>query len=806
MKQGTDNNQNVSHERKEETMKRLTSITLLLLVSLLFFAACQPAGIPAAPTSEPVPASATPAEQPTAQAAPSVLGAPATQDELTANPWQWTALTETAPASQSVVPDPQNYTVTFADDNTVAIRADCNQVAGTYTLDGDSLTIQLGAATTAFCGEQSMDQFYLGFISQVSAAVISDLGNLHLLLADNAGAMEFAPYSSLSIRPQDISLDTQGLPYSWQPVVVPATPYDASMPPGPVGLPEHIEILFGVTDPADRQPGDPIMYIISVNAYRAEWDAAGNPSVSKAIDAIEQYAYALPNPAPTSGMPVLPSEQVAGYNDLAVQVGRAIPYSELNLTSSAQTGYRFVGRWMQDANPVTNQGLRYVYQGFTNDGQYLVSFWYPVSTGAVPGESAQLSQEEMDAFNNDPMGTIAASADALNALTPSDWNPDLDTLDALVASLQIKGMPAAGLQDVVWLWTEGPSQPGSAEIVTIPSPETYQVIYGSDGTIQFTADCNSGSMTYELRRAGMAGGMLAQPGPVTLAECGPNSYSQSFINSLMAAQDYKVRAGGGTMELVLPAGGGSLIMIDQRAYATVPPVAPPAPEPTATEAPAATLIPIPPTSTPVPPTATPEPTATAQPVMQFSANPTTVEAGQCTTLSWNVQNVQAVWVYPQGANYADYPVTGQGVQVHCIDTTTTYEMRVQLTDGSTQTQQVTVTVNPSNPLAGTGWSLSSFEPGRVPLPNTTITLAFDNSSTVSGNSGCNTYSGSYTVNGSSLSIGPLISTQMACEQDVMDQEQLYLNALQGAASFDLPGGQLVIFDAGGQEILRYNGG
>ena len=129
-----------------------------------------------------------------------------------------------------------------------------------------------------------------------------------------------------------------------------------------------------------------------------------------------------------------------------------------------------------------------------------------------------------------------------------------------------------------------------------------------------------------------------------------------------------------------------------------------------------------------------------------------------------------------------------------------------MTDGTTQTQQATVTVIPGNPLAGTGWLLSSFEPGRVPLPNTTITLAFDNSGTVSGSSGCNTYSGAYTVSGTSLSISPLISTQMACEPDVADQEQLYLSTLQGAASFDLPAGQLVIFDAGGQEILRYNGG
>ena len=34
-------------------------------------------------------------------------------DDLTGIVWQWTAMQETAPASQSVVPDPENYTITF---------------------------------------------------------------------------------------------------------------------------------------------------------------------------------------------------------------------------------------------------------------------------------------------------------------------------------------------------------------------------------------------------------------------------------------------------------------------------------------------------------------------------------------------------------------------------------------------------------------------------------------------------------------------------------------------------------------------
>jgi hypothetical protein len=64
--------------------------------------------------------------------------------------WQWSDLVETMPASQSVVPDPQNYTLTFLPDGTVSIKADCNMLGGTYTLDGGSLAIQLGPSTMAF--------------------------------------------------------------------------------------------------------------------------------------------------------------------------------------------------------------------------------------------------------------------------------------------------------------------------------------------------------------------------------------------------------------------------------------------------------------------------------------------------------------------------------------------------------------------------------------------------------------------------------------------------------------------------------
>ncbi len=105
----------------------------------------------------------------------------------------------------------------------------------------------------------------------------------------------------------------------------------------------------------------------------------------------------------------------------------------------------------------------------------------------------------------------------------------------------------------------------------------------------------------------------------------------------------------------------------------------------------------PPTVTPLP-TALPIPTQTPYPTISFTANPQQINEGGCSTLTWSTQNVQAVYLYPQGQNWQDYGVVGNGTQSVCPATTTTYELRVLMRDGSVVTRTVTVTVIP-NPVA-----------------------------------------------------------------------------------------------------------
>jgi heat shock protein HslJ len=111
--------------------------------------------------------------------------------EITGINWQWTQLTETEPAGQSVVPDPENYVLTLNADGSASLKADCNQVRWTYTLDGTSLNFNtVGPATLAFCGEDSSDQIFLEKLGMGGAASIED-GRLVLTLNENAGTMVF---------------------------------------------------------------------------------------------------------------------------------------------------------------------------------------------------------------------------------------------------------------------------------------------------------------------------------------------------------------------------------------------------------------------------------------------------------------------------------------------------------------------------------------------------------------------------------------------------------------------------------------
>jgi heat shock protein HslJ len=105
---------------------------------------------------------------------------------------------------------------------------------------------------------------------------------------------------------------------------------------------------------------------------------------------------------------------------------------------------------------------------------------------------------------------------------------------------------------------------------------------------------------------------------------------------------------------------------------------------------------------------------------------------------------------------------------------------------------------PENPLVGQ-WNVTGYNNGQAvtsPLLDTTLTATFTADS-VSGSGGCNDYSGPYTLDGTSVTIGPVALTQKACEQDIMDQETAFFAALQTPATVEQSGAVVHLRDADG---------
>ncbi len=108
--------------------------------------------------------------------------------ELIGKTWQW--LGTTTPVEQIDVVDPTRYTITFNDDSTAFIKADCNNVIAEYTFDGSALTIMPGPSTLAACPEDSQDQL---FVQQLSAAALAFFqeGDLFIDQFADGGTMRF---------------------------------------------------------------------------------------------------------------------------------------------------------------------------------------------------------------------------------------------------------------------------------------------------------------------------------------------------------------------------------------------------------------------------------------------------------------------------------------------------------------------------------------------------------------------------------------------------------------------------------------
>jgi heat shock protein HslJ len=101
---------------------------------------------------------------------------------------------------------------------------------------------------------------------------------------------------------------------------------------------------------------------------------------------------------------------------------------------------------------------------------------------------------------------------------------------------------------------------------------------------------------------------------------------------------------------------------------------------------------------------------------------------------------------------------------------------------------------PPPQVDGTAWQLSvggGPDGDVVPVEGYPITIKFEGQQ-LSGSAACNTYSGTYRLEGNELSIEALTLTEIGCDPTVMTAEATYLAALQGVTEVTISGGMLVL--------------
>ncbi len=142
------------------------------------------------------------------------------------------------------------------------------------------------------------------------------------------------------------------------------------------------------------------------------------------------------------------------------------------------------------------------------------------------------------------------------------------------------------------------------------------------------------------------------------------------------------------------------------------------------------------TRKPPTPTFTFTPIPTPTPIIDFMADPDSIEEGQSSTLWWHIENVQAA--YLSGGRFNNQGIQGPtgSEPTGALLGNTTYSLRVMLRNGSEVMRSVTVRVTPIPPPAPTPLGPGGPEPYAWPVASCPIVLSW---TAVSDSSGIASY-------------------------------------------------------------------
>lgn len=260
--------------------------------------------------------------------------------------------------------------------------------------------------------------------------------------------------------------------------------------------PEHLRFTFAnpYLLPGRTQMGLNLAVEAQILIYPLAELAAIDPSVATQIATL-QGLLAERGPVPAGDLPLLPVTNAAQVFHTQIQY----------LESSHVQGLRFLTEHSQEARPIVSQNLFYTFQGFTNDGNYYVAAFFPLTTANLPDK---VEVADWETFSLNYAAYLLETTEMLDQLTPAEFTPDLALLDAVVTSLRVEPgnassslplvAPPAGLvyraSDGLWrLGAGGRPQLLTERADALPAPDAAHAVYMDNEDQLWLIDLADGS-------------------------------------------------------------------------------------------------------------------------------------------------------------------------------------------------------------------------------------------------------------------------------------------------------------------------
>jgi putative hemolysin len=187
------------------------------------------------------------------------------------------------------------------------------------------------------------------------------------------------------------------------------------------GSPAAIRFLFdGATAQDYFNP-----HLAQVLVYKAEDWTNLDPSTAATVTNLQTLLAAKPV-SPTSPIPLLPP----------ISASQVFYAQAQYLDFHNGTGVGFITTYKQDVSLITASQIFYTFQGLTNDGQYYVAAFYPISTTLLPAQDNMTGEEYNQFFQNYDSYLTTLTAQ-LNGLLAAGYVPDLRLVEDLMRSIEI---------------------------------------------------------------------------------------------------------------------------------------------------------------------------------------------------------------------------------------------------------------------------------------------------------------------------------------------------------------------------------